>query len=76
MSDFLETTVDKFTFKVATDRFYTRKASGQRRKTVEFASDCLILSSSAAGMWPLQRSSRQERSLLQGMKWRSLKRSR
>ncbi|MBE3038320.1 MAG: hypothetical protein IMZ62_05870, partial [Chloroflexi bacterium] len=23
MSDFLETTVDKFTFKVATDRFYT-----------------------------------------------------
>jgi len=25
MSDFLETTVDKFTFKVATDRFYNRE---------------------------------------------------
>jgi glycine cleavage system H protein len=25
MSEFLETTVDKFTFKVATDRFYTRE---------------------------------------------------
>ena len=25
MSNFLETTVDKFTFKVATDRFYTRE---------------------------------------------------
>ena len=35
MPEFLETTVDKFTFKVATDRFYTREgvwalAEGQR----------------------------------------------
>ena len=30
MSDYLETTVDKFTFRVATDRFYTREGLWMR----------------------------------------------
>ena len=51
MSNFLETTVDKFTFKVDTGCFFiTRKASGQERKMGAYASDCLIMSNSAAEM--------------------------
>jgi hypothetical protein len=60
MPEYLETTVDKFTFKVARDRFYTRDGFGSSGQSVALAADPQAANSSAgacrayerACLWP------------------------
>ena len=68
MPNFLETTIDKFTFKVATTVFTATKVCGRAEGTAS-GSACLISCSSTAVTWPLQRSNLSDSSLLSMMKW-------
>ena len=69
MTEFLKTTVDKFIFKVATDRNTAVKDCGRWRRAIVSALDYRTSCSSAAAMWPLPRSNQWTRYWLLAKKW-------